>query len=100
MHMALFNAVDLRVRTAEIVVTGKGERAAVLLETARKMTPLDRIVLHASSAAALPAAHPARDKWQAAGEAAAAFVCVGETCSLPVTDPAGLIGAMDSVRHT
>ena len=29
-----------------------------------------------------------------------AFVCVGETCSLPVTDPAGLIGAIDAVRHT
>jgi len=25
---------------------------------------------------------------------------VGEACSLPVTDPAGLIGAMDAVRHT
>jgi uncharacterized protein YyaL (SSP411 family) len=37
---------------------------------------------------------------QAAGQAAAAFVCVGETCSLPVTDPAGLIGAMDTVRYT
>jgi uncharacterized protein YyaL (SSP411 family) len=64
------------------------------------MPPLDRIVLHASSAAALPAAHPAYAKLKAAGEAAAAFVCVGETCSLPVTDPAGLIGAMDAVRHT
>jgi uncharacterized protein YyaL (SSP411 family) len=100
MHMALFNAVDLRVRGAEIVVTGEGARAAALLETARKMPPLDRIVLHASSAAALPATHPAHDKLEAAGETAAAFVCVGETCSLPVTDPAGLIGAMDAVRHT
>jgi uncharacterized protein YyaL (SSP411 family) len=100
MHMALFNAVDLRVRAAEIVVTGKGARAAALLETARKITPLDRVVLHASSAAALPAAHPVHDKLQAAGQAAAAFVCVGETCSLPVTDPAGLIGAMDAVRYT
>jgi uncharacterized protein YyaL (SSP411 family) len=100
MHMALFNAVDLRVRGAEIVVTGEGARAAALLETARKMPPLDRIVLHASSTAALAAAHPAHDKLEAAGETAAAFVCVGETCSLPVTDPAGLIGAMDAVRHT
>jgi uncharacterized protein YyaL (SSP411 family) len=100
MHMALFNAVDLRVRAAEIVVTGEGARAAALLETARKIPPLDRTVLHASSAAALPATHPAHDKLEAAGQTAAAFVCVGETCSLPVTDPAGLIGAMDAVRHT
>jgi uncharacterized protein len=98
--MALFNAVDLRVRAAEIVVTGEGARTAALLQTARKMPPLDRIVLHAASARALPATHPGHDKLEAAGETAAAFVCVGETCSLPVTDPAGLIGAMDAVRHT
>ncbi len=99
MHMALFNAVDLRLRAAEIVVTGEGERAQALLAAARALPPLDRIVLHASSAAALPASHPARDKLKPASEPQA-FVCVGETCSLPVTDPAGLIGAMDAVRHT
>ena len=99
MHMALLNAVDLRLRAAEIVVTGEGERAQALLAAARALPPLDRIVLHASSAAALPASHPARDKLKPASEPQA-FVCVGETCSLPVTDPAGLIGAMDAVRHT
>jgi uncharacterized protein YyaL (SSP411 family) len=99
MHMALLNAVDLRLRVAEIVVTGEGGRAQALLAAARALPALDRIVLHAASGASLPAAHPARDKLAAAGEGAA-FVCVGETCSLPVTDPAGLIGAMDAVRHT
>jgi len=34
----------------------------------------------------LPADHPAQAKI-AAGPGSAAFVCVGETCSLPVTDP-------------
>ncbi len=99
MHMALLNAVDLRLRGAEIVVTGEGERAQALLSAARARPALDRIVLHARSAAALPAGHPARAKIAAAAEAAA-FVCVGETCSLPVTDAAGLIGAIDAVRHT
>ncbi|MGA8614771.1 MAG: thioredoxin domain-containing protein [Xanthobacteraceae bacterium] len=99
MHMALLNAIDLRLRAAEIVVTGEGTRAQALLAAARALPALDRIVLHAASAAALPTAHPARDKLAAGGEGAA-FVCVGETCSLPVTDPAGLIGAMDAVRHT
>lgn len=100
LHMALLNAVDLRLRAAEIVVTGHDARAAALLACARQMPPLERIVLHASAAAALPAAHPAHDKLHAAGEDAAAFVCVGSTCSLPVTDPAGLIGAMDAARRT
>jgi len=99
MHMALLNAVDLRLRAAEIVVTGEGARAAALLTAARALPPLDRIVLHAASAAALNPAHPARNKFSAASEPQA-FVCAGETCSLPVTDPAGLIRAMDAMRHT
>jgi uncharacterized protein YyaL (SSP411 family) len=99
MHMALLNAVDLRLRAAEIVVTGEGNRAQTLLAAARARPPLDRIVLHAGSVQALPPQHPARAKVAAAGEAAA-FVCIGETCSLPVTDPAGLNSAIDSVRHT
>ena len=99
MHMALLNAVDLRLRAAEIVVTGEGPRAEALLTAARKMPPLDRIVLHAASAAALNPTHPARNK-VSAGSEPQAFVCAGETCSLPATDPAGLIGAMDAMRHT
>jgi hypothetical protein len=99
MHMALLNAVDLRLRVAEIVVTGEGARADRLLAAARKIPPFDRIVLHAASAAALNPAHPARDKANA-GSGPQAFICAGETCSLPVTDPAGLIGAMDAIRHT
>ncbi len=47
MHMALFNAIDLRLRAAEIVVTGEGARADELLAAARSIPPLDRIVLHA-----------------------------------------------------
>ncbi len=99
MHMALLNAIDLRLRAAEIVVTGKGAGAQALLAAARARPPLDRIVLHAPSAAALPPTHPARAKIEAADEPLA-FVCVGETCSLPVRDPGGLVGAIDAVRHT
>jgi uncharacterized protein len=99
MHMALLNAIDLRLRAAEIVVTGEGALSDALLEAARRIPPLDRIVLHAPSAALLPPTHPARQKL-AATDGAAAFVCIGQKCSLPITDPAGLIGAMDTVRHT
>jgi hypothetical protein len=97
MHMALLNAVDLRLRAAEIVVTGEGPQAQALLHAARKLPALDRIVLHARSADALPASHPARAKI-AAEPAGAAFVCVGETCSLPVTDAARLADAVAAVR--
>ena len=99
MHMALLNAIDLRLHGAEIVVTGEGAAADALLAAARALPPLDRIVLHAPSPAALRPGHPAREKLKAASEPAA-FICVGETCSLPVADPAGLIGAIEAVRHT
>ena len=98
MHMALLNAVDLRLRAAEIVVTGEGEGAEALLAAARALPALDRIVLHARSPESLPRAHPAQEKVRAAS-AAQAFVCIGETCSLPVTDPAGLIGAVGAARR-
>ncbi len=98
MHMALLNAVDLRLRAAEIVVTGEGPRADQLLRAARQLPALDRIVFHASAADALPNQHPARDKIAAVSEPSA-FVCVGETCSLPIADPATLIEAVNAVRQ-
>jgi uncharacterized protein YyaL (SSP411 family) len=99
MHMALLNAVDLRLRAAEVVVTGEGDRAEALLTAARRRSPLDRIVLHAASQESLSPTHPARAKI-AAATVPQAFVCVGETCSLPVTDPARLNAAIDAVRHS
>jgi uncharacterized protein len=99
MHMALLNAIDLRLRAAQIVVTGEGPGADALLAAARKLPSLDRIVLHAGNADALPATHPARDKIAAAREPQA-FVCVGEACSLPVTDPAALNAAIAAMRHS
>jgi hypothetical protein len=55
--------------------------------------------LHARSPESLPQAHPAQEKVRAASTAAQAFVCIGETCSLPVTDPAGLIAAVELTRR-
>jgi uncharacterized protein len=100
MHVALLNAVDLRLRAAEIVVTGEGAGAEALLAAARALPPLDRIVLHAASADALPPAHPARAQVQASRGEPLAFVCVGETCSLPVTDCDGLIRTIAGMRHS
>src|SRR5262249_56155118 len=51
-HLALLNALDLRLRAAEIVVVGKDERANELLAAARRLPFLDRVVLHASPALA------------------------------------------------
>src|SRR5262249_35855153 len=96
-HLALLNALDLRLRAAEIVVTGEGARADELLAAARKLAFLDRIVLRAPSSAALPVGHPAVEKIKAGGEAAA-FVCVGESCSLPVTEVGKIAEAVTGMR--
>jgi len=95
-HLALLNALDLRLRAAEVVVAGEGARANDLLAAARKLPFLDRIVLRASPA--LPATHPAQEKIKATAQSAA-FVCVGETCSLPVTEPDAIAAAVTATRH-
>ena len=95
-HLALLNALDLRLRAAEVVVAGEGARANDLLAAARKLPFLDRIVLRASPA--LPATHPAQEKIKATAQSAA-FVCVGETCSLPVSEPDAIAAAVTATRH-
>jgi uncharacterized protein YyaL (SSP411 family) len=95
-HVALLNALDLRLRGAEIVVTGPD--ADRLAQAALKLPYLDRIVLRAGAAAELPAAHPAQDKIKAAA-GNAAFVCVGERCSLPVTEAGAIAGAVAAMRY-
>jgi uncharacterized protein len=95
-HLALLNALDLRLRAAEIVVAGEGARANDLLAAARKLPFLDRIVLRASPA--LPASHPAQEKIKATAQSAA-FICVGETCSLPVSEPDAIAAAVTATRH-
>jgi uncharacterized protein len=99
-HMALFNAVDLRLRAAEIVVTGQGERAQALVDAARAIPALDRIILYAGSAETLPPPHPARAQVPATKDRASAFVCIGQTCSLPVTEPGALTHALNAARHS
>ena len=95
-HVALLNALDLRLRAAEIVCVGAdAERFA---QAALKLPYLTRIVLRAASPADLPASHPAQDKLKAA-PGSAAFVCVGETCSLPVADPALIKDAVAAMRR-
>ncbi len=94
-HVALLNAIDMRLNLAEIVVTG--ERSDMLIEAALTLPHVNRAVIRAPSANALPATHPAQEKIKAVS-GPAAFICVGETCSLPVTDAAQIAAAYDAAR--
>jgi uncharacterized protein YyaL (SSP411 family) len=89
-HLALLNALDLRLTGAEIVVVGEGAHAEALLDAARALPHATSIVLHAPHADALPAGHPARTKIDSV-QGAAAFVCRNQSCSLPVTSPQALV---------
>jgi uncharacterized protein YyaL (SSP411 family) len=93
-HAALLNALDLRLRAAEIVVVGTDSEP--LVHAALALPFLDRIVVRAPSADALPAAHPA--KIAAAPAGAAAFICVGETCSLPVIEAEQIAETVAAMR--
>ena len=97
-HLALLNALDFRLNAAEIVVAGRGDGARALADAALKLPFINRIVLRAPDADALPASHPARAKLAAITEPAA-FVCVGETCSLPVTRTDAIAEAVRALRE-
>ena len=94
-HLALLNALDLRLGGAEIVVTGEDAQARALLAAARKLPFLDRVVVRA--AATLRATRPAQEKI-AASQESAAFICLGETCSLPVREPQAIADAVAAMR--
>jgi uncharacterized protein YyaL (SSP411 family) len=96
-HLALLNALDLRLRGAEIVVTGEDAQARALLAAARKLPFLDCVVVHA--AATLRATRPGQEKI-AASQESAAFICLGETCSLPVREPEAIADAVAAMRGT
>src|SRR5262249_46144081 len=83
-HLSLLNALDLRLRGAEIVVTGHDAQALALLAAARKVAFLERVVVHAP--ATLRGSRAGQEKI-AASTGSAAFISRGETCSLPVREP-------------
>ncbi|MEJ0011342.1 MAG: thioredoxin domain-containing protein [Bauldia sp.] len=92
----LLNALDLRLGAVDVaIVRPSGADAGALLDAARwRWTPNVVLSVH-DGAVRLPSAHPAAGK-AAVGGKATAYVCRGETCSLPVTEAtalAALLGA-------
>lgn len=93
-HLSLLNALDLRLRGAEIVIVRTNiENAAhnaPLIDAAQQIPFNEKTLLRLDGTTQLPASHPAHDKIAAAA-ADTAFVCVGATCSLPISAPQELI---------
>lgn len=93
----LLAAADLLEDGALVVVTGAPGPAAALRQVALAAPDPAVAVLSVADTAALPAGHPAHAKAAPPG-GAAAYVCRGGVCSLPVSDPAAL-AAMLRVRR-
>jgi uncharacterized protein YyaL (SSP411 family) len=91
-HAALLNAIDTRLRLAEIVVTGETREA--FAAAALRTEFLNRVLIRAAATADLPPGSLAAARAAAAPAEGAAFVCVGERCSLPVTAPEGISAAL------
>jgi uncharacterized protein YyaL (SSP411 family) len=86
-HSGILNALDLRLRVKEIVTAGPDRQS--LYEQSLAIPFINRIVMDLDRPEALPQGHPARAQAAMAKEAAA-FICSGSVCSLPVKDSQSL----------
>ena len=95
----LLNNAELARNPVQIVLAGMpGEAQLEALRRAVYAVSLpNRIVQVAVPGAALPAAHPAHGKGLVDGRAAA-YVCEGPVCSLPLTEPQALIDRLAALR--
>jgi uncharacterized protein YyaL (SSP411 family) len=91
----LLNNVELLNYAMQVVLVGPrgaAEISALLQEVHSACLP-NRILQVVEDDDALPSNHPAAGK-QMTGGRATAFVCRGQTCSLPITEPAELAQAL------
>ena len=72
-------------RPVQIVIAYAGD-AGDLLRAARESAPPAHVLSVTTAESALPDGHPAQGKGPVDGRSAA-YVCVGPTCGMPVTDP-------------
>jgi uncharacterized protein YyaL (SSP411 family) len=86
----LLNALDLRLGATDVVVVRPAAASAAdMLRAARRASTPNVILSVHDDKASLPPSHPAAGKTAIDGRVTA-YVCRGETCSLPVTDPDAL----------
>jgi uncharacterized protein YyaL (SSP411 family) len=84
----LLNASEMLMRATQIVIAGPPSTTKALADAAWRAADPNKIIQAVASGATLPADHPAAGK--TATDKAQAFVCVGTTCSLPLTAPEAL----------
>jgi hypothetical protein len=87
----LINNNDFLTNALQIVVAGppKDEATQALIRAVHERSLPNRLLQVVAPDAQLPERHPATGKGMVGGKPAA-YVCKGQTCSLPVTHPKGL----------
>ena len=94
--MATFlNGFERLTAATQIVVIGDPADAGVaaLVDSVREAAIPDRVLAVVPAGVKLPTGHPAEGKTPVDGRPAA-YVCVGTSCSLPITEPAALRAAL------
>ena len=82
---------DLILRAVQIVIIGDRNSAGVAAfrDVFRRTNLVNKIVLNIAPGESVYAGHPAHGKGQIDGKVTV-YVCAGQTCSLPITDPGQL----------
>jgi uncharacterized protein YyaL (SSP411 family) len=82
---------DLILRAVQIVIIGDRNSAGVAAfrDVFRRTNLVNKIVLNIAPGESVYAGHPAHGKGQVDGKVTV-YVCAGQTCSLPITDPGQL----------
>tara|TARA_R110000868_G_scaffold40362_2_gene139351 strand:- start:2561 stop:4603 length:2043 start_codon:yes stop_codon:yes gene_type:complete len=91
----LFCANEILQTCAQVVIVGAADDpdTLALLDIAWKAPNMNKLIQRIPPDVALPENHPAAGKGRQGGRATA-YVCIGQTCSLPLIDPAALRDAL------
>jgi uncharacterized protein len=95
----LLNNAEVLAEPVQIVLAGDTDDPALdaLRRAVYSISLPNRVVLSPSPGHELPTGHPAHGKGLVDGRAAA-YVCIGPVCSLPLTDPEKLIANLSERR--
>jgi uncharacterized protein len=95
----LVNNAELAQKPVQIVLVGERRDPGfqALRRAVYQVSLPNRVALAIATERALPADHPAHGKGLVGGRAAA-YVCEGPVCSLPLTEPQAFIDALAELR--
>ena len=94
-YATLINAADVLENATQIVLVGEAGDPALerLARSVYDRSLPNRLVIRLAPQTPLPRGHPASGKGLVKGKPAA-YVCRGQTCSLPITEAAALAKAL------